>query len=351
MGDSDSCFREGTVLGLGNPLLDISANTGNDFLEKYGLKHNDAILAEERHLPIYSEMVEKYNAEYIAGGSCQNTMRVAQWVAKKPNVFAFMGCIGKDEFGKILETKAKEAGVLVNYQLHDTAPTGTCAVVITDNGANRSLCANLSAANHFSREHLDTPTSQSIINNAKYFYITAYFLTVSPPSIMYIAKHAHENKKTLLMNLSAPFLCTLFKEPLMEVFPYIDVLFGNETEITTLAAELGFKSDDMEKIILHIANLPKKNEERKRRVIVTQGNDDVLYAADTMIIKYPVDIVKPEEIVDTNGAGDAFVGGFLAQYIQKKSAHSCVLCGIYAATQVIKQSGCIVPEKMEFIDV
>lgn len=48
-----------------------------------------------------------------------------------------MGCIGRDQFGEILESKAKEAGVLVSYQYHETLPTGTCAVVITDQGANR----------------------------------------------------------------------------------------------------------------------------------------------------------------------------------------------------------------------
>jgi adenosine kinase len=32
--------------------------------------------------------------------------------------------------------------------------------------------------------------------------------------------------------------------------------------------------------------------------------------------EYPVPLVPKEKIVDTNGAGDAFVGGFLAQLVQ-----------------------------------
>jgi hypothetical protein len=32
--------------------------------------------------------------------------------------------------------------------------------------------------------------------------------------------------------------------------------------------------------------------------------------------EFPVLLVARERIVDTNGAGDAFVGGFLAQYVQ-----------------------------------
>ena len=44
---------------------------------------------------------------------------------------------GEDEFGKILAEKAKEAGVRVNYLIHDKEPTGTCAVCIT--GKHRYL--------------------------------------------------------------------------------------------------------------------------------------------------------------------------------------------------------------------
>jgi len=66
------------VVGLGNPLLDISANVDEDFLSKYDLKPNNAILAEEKHKPLYDEMVKKYRVDYIPGGATQNTLRVAQ---------------------------------------------------------------------------------------------------------------------------------------------------------------------------------------------------------------------------------------------------------------------------------
>jgi hypothetical protein len=45
-------IKEGVLLGMGNPLLDISAVVKNDFLAKYGLKANDAILATDQHKPM-----------------------------------------------------------------------------------------------------------------------------------------------------------------------------------------------------------------------------------------------------------------------------------------------------------
>lgn len=54
-------------------------------------------------------------------------------------------------------------------------------------------------------------------------------MTVSPESILKVAKHASDHNKIFCMNLSAPFISQFFKEPLMEVMPYVDILFGNET--------------------------------------------------------------------------------------------------------------------------
>lgn len=47
-------------------------------LEKYGLKANDAILAEEKHMGLYEDLIENHDAKLIAGGAAQNTARGAQ---------------------------------------------------------------------------------------------------------------------------------------------------------------------------------------------------------------------------------------------------------------------------------
>ena len=43
---------EGVLIGMCNPLLDFQATVGKDFLDKYGLKENDAILADNTHIPL-----------------------------------------------------------------------------------------------------------------------------------------------------------------------------------------------------------------------------------------------------------------------------------------------------------
>lgn len=70
----------GAILGLCNPLLDISAEVPLTFLEKFGCTLNNAILAEDKHIALYTELVATYPVQYIAGGATQNSIRVAQWM-------------------------------------------------------------------------------------------------------------------------------------------------------------------------------------------------------------------------------------------------------------------------------
>ncbi|CAB4006454.1 adenosine kinase 2 [Paramuricea clavata] len=300
-------IKEGVLLGMGNPLLDISAVVESDFLAKYGLKANDAILATDQHKPMYQEMVELKNVDYMAGGATQNTIRVAQWLMQLPKAASYIGCVGKDDFGKILQQKAEEAGVCVQYLHSDDQDTGTCAVCISNNNTARSLVANLAAANHYKKEHL--LENWKTVENAEIFYISGFFLTVSPESIMLVATHATENKKVFTMNLSAPFIAQFFKGPLMNAMPHVDVLFGNESEALIFSKEQGFETEDIKEIAIKIANLPQAKDKKSRTVVITQGNEPTLVVQDGKVTEYPVSLIKQESIVDTNGAGDAFVGG------------------------------------------
>ncbi len=60
---------EGAILGMCNPLLDISSDVPAEFLEKYEVSLNNAILAEEKHIPLYEDLIANYPVQYIAGTS------------------------------------------------------------------------------------------------------------------------------------------------------------------------------------------------------------------------------------------------------------------------------------------
>lgn len=341
-------ISEGALFGMGNPLLDISADVPEDYLKKYELKPNDAILAEEKHMPIYQELVDNYQpVKYIAGGATQNSIRVAQWMLQKKNATSYMGCVGKDKFGSQLREIAEGDGVCVHYLEDENQPTGLCACLITKKV--RSLVANLGAANHYKKDHLMLKDNWALVEKAKIAYIGGFFLTVSPDSILEVGKHCAETNKMFLMNLSAPFIPIAFKDPLLKAIPYVDILVGNEAEAAALSTSLSLGLEDLQEIAKYVVKQPKINQSRPRVVIFTQGPDPIIVCqADGTIKEYPIIPIAEKDILDTNGAGDAWVGGFLSQLVLGKSLEDCVKGGNYTANVVIKRSGCTYPDVPDF---
>lgn len=69
---------EGALMTLCNPLIDMTAIVDQEFLDKWQLKANDAILAEEIHNGLCEDVKSNYEVSYGASGSGQNTSRAAQ---------------------------------------------------------------------------------------------------------------------------------------------------------------------------------------------------------------------------------------------------------------------------------
>lgn len=73
---------------------------------------------------------------------------------------------------------------------------------------------------------------------------------------------------------------------------------------------------------------------------ITQGSGCTIVACEGKLVEYAVTPLPKEQLVDTNGAGDAFVGGFLAGLLAEKSVGDSVEAGHWAARFIIQQSGC-----------
>lgn len=328
----------GVLLGMGNPLLDISANIEDNILDKYGLKMNNAILCEDKHKPIYGELKDNYKVEYIAGGATQNSIRVAQWMLQDhPGATSYIGCVGKDAYGKTLADCARADGVNVCYLEDAKEPTGTCAVLIKDK--ERTMVANLAAANAYKKDHFDSEAIKAVWGNAKVVYSAGFFLTVSPETVFAMGQHCAENQKVMCVNLAAPFITQFFKEPLLKAIEYCDYVFGNESEAASLGEAMGYKDCSVSAVALKIAAMPKANGSTGRIVIITQGSLPSVVVRGGVVTEIPVPPVPASEIVDTNGAGDAFVGGFLAGLVKGDTLEACVKAGNYAASVIIKVSG------------
>lgn len=326
-----------------NPLLDISAHVDAAFLAKYNVQPAAAALVAPEQMPIYADLESQKGSTYIPGGSGLNTARVAQWIAQSEakNV-TFVGCVSNDKYGGILKQSAEKDGVNMLLQTTTDAPTGSCAVCIT--GKERSLVANLGAANLISAQHLETATVKAAIAEAGLAYLTGFTLTINVDFVLAVAQRAHAAGARFAMNLSAPFIIQFFGEQLAKILPHVDILFSNDDEAQVFAQTKGWKG----KTVAEIASLVAKLEHvgvGERLVVFTQGKDPSVFATPTTTGAVAVDPIDPAKIVDTNGAGDSFVGGFLAAAAKGLPVERCIAVGNYAAGVIIQNDGCTFPAK------
>jgi adenosine kinase len=125
-----------------------------------------------------------------------------------------------------------------------------------------------------------------------------------------------------------------------------DYVFGNESEAEAFAAQQKLEKNDAETVARFIAALPRKDASRPGRVaVITQGSGQtVVCGSDGTVTKYDVPALAHSAIVDANGAGDAFVGGFLAQIARGKDIAAAVKTAHYAARTILQVSGTALPK-------
>jgi adenosine kinase len=221
---------------------------------------------------------------------------------------------------------------------------------------------DLRSAEKFEQSHLSSPAVARLVDAARVFYVEGYFLTHGLQSILEISKKASDASKVIkflsvistpilntrdcqvfAINLSAPFIPGFGFEaddPLFsKVVPYCDIIIGNEDEAKAWATAKKLPADaDLKAIAKALATEPKSNPSRPRHVIFTQGSKEttLVSSAEPDSPKvYPVN--KIDNIVDTNGAGDAFAGGFLGAFVAGKSINECVEAGHKLGAMCVQQ--------------
>ena len=103
-----------------------------------------------------------------------------------------------------------------------------------------------------------------------------------------------------------------------------------------------------------MAQFEKASNTRPRVVIITQGPEPTIVATgsqegEATVQLIPVAPIDPSLILDTNGAGDSFVGAFFEKLANGGDLISAVNAGNTLAGQVVQQSGCAFPQAAEEI--
>ncbi|PWJ93249.1 PfkB family carbohydrate kinase [Oceanotoga sp. DSM 15011] len=112
----------------------------------------------------------------------------------------------------------------------------------------------------------------------------------------------------------------------------------------------GSEKIEIEKIceLSKIENLFKDSKKLKCAVI-THGNKpaEIIYLENDEIKKSSVDIIKTNNVLDTTGAGDAYMAGFIFGFLNGEKYEKCAQIGSTISSFIIEKKGCLenIPDK------
>lgn len=207
------------------------------------------------------------------------------------------------------------------------------------------MCTDLAAANHYKLEHLKQPHIWAMVQASNVYYVGGYHLTVCVPAAMALAEEAAQADKVFMIGLAAGFIPQFFKDPLAQILPYADYIFGNENEAKTWAVSQGHpESTSIPDCAKLIAKTEKVNKKRPRMVIITQGTEPTVVAIaeagqEPQIKEYPVLPIDTNLINDTTGAGDAFAAGVCAGVVAGDDLETTIKKGQWLAKLSIQELG------------
>ena len=318
------------VFGVGNALVDVQARVEDSVLTDLDVDKGIMTLVDDERQSTVLKSLHGLPLNRCAGGSAANTI-VA--LAEFGGSASFVGKVGNDETGEFFLKDLRDLGIAVEVA-PASAPTGTCAVLITED-AQRTMLTNLGASATLTADDID----EAYIKDAQYVYIEGYLLTgegtkAAAYRAMDIAK---ANNVKIAFTASDPFLVNMIRDEIWDLITGpVDLFFCNEEEAKSLTGE----SDSMA--------CAAKIHEHCENVALTLGEKGslVMHGGEA----FPIEGCSVKAI-DTTGAGDMYAGALLYGITNGMTWQQAGHVASHAAARVVSQLGARLEKKFSPADI
>ncbi len=308
------------VYGIGNALVDMEFEVGDDFLRQHEIQKGGMTLVDEARQEHLLNALTTGVVKRQCGGSAANTMIAVGQMGGK----CFYSCrVANDAQGDFYAADLTEAGVDSNLKAARPAgTTGKCLVLITPD-AERSMNTFLGITSAFSTAELD----EVALADAQYLYIEGYLAASSTAQEAAVRARevARKNGVKIALTFSDASMLNFCGDGLKRLLgDGVDLLFCNETEATTWAGtkDLGVAREALKKVA-------------KTFVITLGENGAMIFDGVTFIDIEPYKV----KAIDSNGAGDMFAGAFLYALTHGHSHATAGKLASMAASKVVSQYG------------
>ena len=239
-------------------------------------------------------------------------------IAKLEKEITFLGKVGNDKFGEQLLTSMSNAGVKIDHIEKEDISTGI-AVINVDKVGNNNIVVIQGANALVDRSYLQRHVK--VFEDAE---IVVFQLEIPLETVKEGLKMAKGLGKITVLN-PAPAM-----ELDDEMIKNIDILIPNEHELERISK---VKVVDNETIMQASKILLDKGI---NKIIVTLGSKGVYFIDHDTSEFFKA---YKTNVVDTTGAGDSFIGGFIASYIEDKDIRRAIDKGQKTAALSIQKVG------------
>ena len=307
------------VVGLGNALVDVIAQTDDAFLEQQQLvKGSMALVDTDRAVSLYEAL---QGGVEMSGGSAANTMC---GIASFGGRAAYIGKVAQDALGDTFSKDMQAVGVDFKRPASGSSvPTGRCIIAVTPD-AQRTMNTFLGISSLLTPADLDA----AAIAAGAILYLEGYLYDQPEAKVAFraAAEIAHKHNRQVSLTLSDSFCVDRHRADFRALISdEIDILFGNEAELLAL-----YETDTFEFAVTQLrqdCTVAAITRSELGSVVVTK--DGVVEVA-----AQPV-----AQVVDTTGAGDLYAAGFLYGYTRGMDLHTCATLGHIASAEVISHVG------------
>ena len=307
------------VVGIGNAIVDVLTTTDDALLEKLSFDKGSMTLIDENKAKelykIATHGIQK------SGGSVANSLACISQLGGKAS---FIGRVRNDKLGEIFTEEISRTGTIFKTPPASVGPsTAQCLIFVTPD-AQRTMCTYLGASVLLEPKDLDL----SSVRESKILYLEGYLWDNPAAKNAFIkaAEIAQKAGRKVALSLSDSFCVNRHRESFLNlVEDHIDVLFANESEITSL-----YQTSNLNLAI-------EKLKEKCELAAITLGkNGSILISKGKEIPIKPFILGKA---IDTTGAGDLYAGGFLKGLSDGLSPVVSAKIGSICAGQIVTELG------------
>ena len=307
------------LVGISNAIVDVLCHVEPDFVASLGSPPGSMTLIDrDQAVALYAKMGP---AVETAGGSVANSVAC---FASLGGSAGYVGRVADDQLGRIFDHDMTSIGVSTRLKPETrNAPTARSHVLIIP-GGERTMFTYLGACVEIAPEDI----SEATCGDAEVLLLEGYVWDTphGPESMQKAVDIVKANGGQVALSLSDALCVERHHAAFLELATgAADIVIGNEAEVKALLQVASFDAAREAAAANGRLFVMTRSEHGSELV---RGDEQVRQSADAV-----------DEVIDTTGAGDAYVAGCLYSLATGGSLADAARLGTRCATLAIQQVG------------